>query len=96
MEHKQKLWENKYYKQFKNLGFTIHIKFNVKIVYFLDISFVLNNTYKPYRKANKYPIYIKRNSNHLYHVCKHIPISINKIIATNSSNIKNFNKNKTI
>ena len=40
-------------KTFKDIGFTIDVETNLKILDFLDIKFNLNNgTYRPYKKPN--------------------------------------------
>ena len=46
---------------FKDIGFLIDIKTNLKILNFLDITFNLNNaTFKPYKKPNDSLLYIKK------------------------------------
>lgn len=50
---------------FKEIGFKIDIKTNLKIVDFLDVTFNLNNdTYRPYKKENDKLLYINTSSNH--------------------------------
>ena len=58
-------------KTFKDVGFKIDIKTNLKVVDFLDATFNLSNgTYKPYKKPNKTLLYINTSSNHPPHVIK--------------------------
>ena len=47
------------------MGLKIEIRLNLKIVYFLDVTFTLNdNSYKPLNKTNAIPIYINVSSYH--------------------------------
>ena len=56
---------------FKDVGFKIDIKTNLKVVDFLDATFNLSNgTYKPYKKPNGTLLYINTSSNHPPHVIK--------------------------
>ena len=51
----------------------------LKLVDFLDVTFDLyNNLYKPYRKPNKKPIYINKQSKHPPNVLKQLPKSTAK------------------
>ena len=52
-------------KIFKQVGFKIKIRTNLKIVNFLDVTFNLTNgTYRPYKKPNDPLLYINTSSNH--------------------------------
>ena len=52
-------------KIFKEIGFKIEIKPNLKVVDFLDIIFNLSNgTYKPYTKPNDKLLHVNASSNH--------------------------------
>ena len=52
-------------KTFKDVGFKIDIKTNLKVVDFLDATFNLSNgTYKQYKKPNDTLLYINTSSNH--------------------------------
>ena len=52
-------------KIFKEIGFKIEIKTNLKQVDFLDVTFNLNNsTYQPYKKEDNQLLYINMSSNH--------------------------------
>ena len=49
-------------KIFQDVGFSIDIETNSKVVDFLDITFNLNNeTYKPYKKPNDPLSYINKS-----------------------------------
>ena len=49
----------------KDVGFSIHIETNLKVVDFLDIAFNLNkDTYKPYKKPKTPLLSINKSSNH--------------------------------
>ena len=82
-------------KTFKDLGFKIDIKTNLKVVDFLDATFNLSNgTYKPYKKPNNTLLYINTSSNHPPQVIKQLPSSIADRLSKNSSNKEMFNKTK--
>ena len=82
-------------KIFKEVGFKIEIRTNLKIVNFLDVTFNLTNgTYRPYKKPNDPLLYVNTSSNHPPQVIKHIPISISKRLNKNSSNEEIFNETK--
>ena len=52
-------------KTFKELGFKIEIKTNLKISDFLDVMFNLTkDTYQPYKKPNDPLQYVNTSSNH--------------------------------
>ena len=64
-------------KTFKDVGFKIDIKTNLKVVDFLDATFNLSNgTYKPCKKPNETLLYINTYSNHPPQVIKQLPSSI--------------------
>ena len=76
---------------FKDSGFLIDIKTNLKIVNFLDITFNLKNgTFKPYKKPNNSLLYIKKSSNHLPQIIKQLPKIISDRLSKNSSNEELF------
>lgn len=58
-------------------------------------SKINNDIYKPYKKVNN-PTYINKISNHPPNAFKHTPISLNKRISSNFSNIKLFAENKKL
>ena len=83
-------------KIFKEVGFKIKIKTNLKIVDFLDATFNLKNgTYRPYKKPNDPLLYVNTSSNHPPQVIKHMPISINKTLNKNSSSKEIFSETKS-
>ena len=64
-------------KIFKEIGFKIEIKTNLKQVDFLDVTFNLNNsTYQPYKKEDNQLLYINTSSSHPPSIIKQIPTSI--------------------
>ena len=83
-------------KIFKEIGFKIEIKTNLKQVDFLDVTFNLNNsTYQPYKKEDNQLLYINTSSNHPPSIIKQIPTSISRRLSNNSSNEEIFNTAKT-
>ena len=83
-------------KIFKEIGFKIEIKTNLKQVDFLDVTFNLNNsTYQPYKKEDNQLLYINTSSNHPPSIIKQIPTSISRRLSDNSSNEEIFNTAKT-
>ena len=84
------------YKDFKEVGFKIKIKTNLKIVDFLDITFNLTNgTYRPYKNPNDSLLYVNTSSNHPLQVIKQLLIFINKRLNKNSSSEEIFNETKS-
>ena len=82
-------------KIFEEIGFKIEIKTNLKVVYFLDITFNLfNGTYKPYTKPNDNLLYVNTSSNHPPQIIKQLPTSTAKRLSKNSSIIEIFNSAK--
>ena len=78
-------------KIFKEVGFKIEIKTNLKIVDFLDVTFNLaNDTYRPYKNPNDPLLYVNTSSNHPHQVIKHIPISLNKRLNKKLIKRRNF------
>ena len=83
-------------KIFKEIGFKIKIKTNLKHVDFLDVTFNLNNsTYQPYKKEDYQLLYINTSSNHPPSIIKQTPTSISRRLSDNSSNEEIFNTAKT-
>ena len=83
-------------KIFKEIGFKVEIKTNLKQVDFLDVTFNLNNsTYQPYKKEDNQLLYINTSSNHPPSIIKQIPTSISRWLSDNSSNEEIFNTAKT-
>ena len=82
-------------KIFKDIAFAIDMETNLKIVYFLDITFNLNNgTYRPYKKPNDLLLYINKSSNHPPQIINQLPKIINERLSRNSSNEEVFNSSK--
>ena len=72
-------------KIFKEIGFKIEIKINLKVVDFLDINFNLSNgTYKPYRKPNDRLLYANHSCKHHPEIIKQLPMSTAKRLSKNS------------
>ena len=71
---------------FKDCGLSITSKTNLKIVDYLDVTFDLqNNSYKPYRKPDNLPVYIRKHSNHPPTILNELPKTIAKRISDLSS-----------
>ena len=82
-------------KIFKEIGFKIEIKINLKVVDFLDINFNLSNgTYKPYRKPNDKLLYANNSSKHHPEIIKQLPMSTAKRLSKNSWSLQIFNSAK--
>ena len=77
----------------KDLGLSITIQTNQKIVNYLDVTFDLNNgSYKPYRKPDNTPLYINVQSNHPPPIIRQPPTSISQRISDLSCSAEEFNK----
>ena len=82
-------------KIFKDIGFSIDIETNSKVVDFLDITFNLNNgIYKHYKKLNDALLYISKSSNHPPQITNQLPRIIRERLSRNSSNREVFNTSK--
>ena len=79
-------------KTFKQCGLSIPIECNLKTVNFLDITFDLQNVYKPYRKATDKPAYINKNSNHPSSILEQLTKSVEKRLSETSSSKDIFDK----
>ena len=81
---------------FKQIGFKIEIKTNLKEVDFLDVTFDLRKeTYRPYEKENDKLFYINTSSNHPRSIIKQISTSVSHRLSDNSANEEIFNNAKT-
>ena len=61
-------------KIFKDVGFKIESKSNLKIVHFLNVTFHLSNEcYNPYKKSNDNLLYVNTSSNHPPQIIKMLP-----------------------
>ena len=82
-------------KIFKDVGFSIDIETNSKVVDFLDITFNLNNgIYKPYKKPNGRLLYINKSSSHPPQIINQLLKIISDRLSRNSSNKEVFNTAK--
>ena len=85
--------KNQIVKVFEECGLSITIKCNSKSADFLDVMYdLVYEIYKPYRKVNNKPLYIKKHSNHPPNILKQLLKSIEKRISETSSNIDIFNR----
>ena len=83
--------KNKIYEIFRQNGFKITIKANLKILDFLDVTLDLTTgIYKPYCKPNNTPVYVNAKSNHHPNVIKAIPLGVNKRLNMISANEEVF------
>ena len=58
-------------KVFEDCTLSITLKFNLKLLDFLDVTFnLVNDIYKPYRKPNNKPLYVNKHSNHPPNILK--------------------------
>ena len=84
-------------KMFKDVGFQLEIKTNLKQVEFLDVTFnLITGLYTPYKKPNDNLLYINTSSNHLPEVIKQLTNSINKRLCENSANEQVFKTVKPV
>ena len=82
-------------KIFKDVGFSINIETNLKVVDFLDITFNLNyDIYKPYKKPNDSLLYINKSSNYPPQIINQLPRIISGKLSRNASNKEVFNTSK--
>ena len=83
-------------KMFKDVGFQLEIKTNLKQVEFLDVTFnLITSFYTPYKKPNDNLLYINTSSDHPPPVIK-LTNSINKRLCENSANEQVFNTVKPV
>ena len=83
-------------KIFKQIGFKIYTKINLKEVDLLDVTLSLQKeTYWPYKKENDKLFYINTSSNHPRTIIKQIPASVSRRLSDNSANEEIFNNAKT-
>ena len=80
---------------FKDVGFSIDIETNSKVVDFFDITFNLNNgTYNPYKKPNNPLLYINKSCNHQPQMIYQLRRIYTDRLSRNSSNNEVFNASK--
>ena len=83
-------------KMFKDIGFQLEIKTNLKQVEFLEVTFnLITNLHTPYKKPNDNLLYINTSSDHPPQVIKQLTNSINKRFCENSANEQVFNTVKS-
>ena len=71
-------------KIFKDVGFSIDIENDTKVVEFLDITFNLNNgIYKRYKKANNTLLYVNKCSTHRSQIINQILRTIDERLSRN-------------
>ena len=89
---KTSIWNNRI-SRLKDVGFSIDIETNSKVVDFLDITLKLNNSiYKPYKKPNNTLLYANKSFNHP--LINQLPRIISNRLSRNSSNKEVFNPSK--
>ena len=77
---------------FKQQHLNLEIKFNLKIVDYLDITFDLTTgLFKPYNKTNNIPRYVNPKSIYAPSIMKEIPKSLSKRISSSSCIEQGFN-----
>ena len=82
---------------FKDIGFQLEIKTNLKKVEFLDVKFnLITGLYTPYEKPNDNLLYINTSSDHPPQVIKQLTNSINKRLCENLANEQVFNSVKPV
>ena len=80
---------------FKNVGFKVEIKTNLRIVDILEVRFnLLDGMYKPYKKPNDQLLYVNTSLNHPPQIIKQLPTSISNRLLNNSSNKQVFDMSK--
>ena len=84
-------------RNFKDCRLSITVTMNITSVDFLDSTLNLKtDSYQPFRKPNKDPIYLDINSNHPPQTLKQLPKSISKRLSENSSSKEVFDQSKTL
>ena len=82
---------------FKDIGFQLEIKTNLKQVEFLEVTFnLITDLHTPYKKPNDNLLYINTSSDHPPQVIKQLTNSINKRLCENSANEQVFNTVKPV
>ena len=82
---------------FKEVGFQLEIKSNLKKVEFLDVTFnLITGLYTPYKIPNDNLLYINTSSDDPLQIIKQLTNSINKRLCENSANEQVFNTVKPV
>ena len=69
-------------KILKDIVFAIDVETSYKILYFLDVTFNLNNvTYRTYRKSKDLLSYINKSSNRPQQTVNQLPKTINERLS---------------
>ena len=77
---------------FRENQLKITIQWNLKIVYYLDVTFNLtDSSYRPFNKTNNEVNYIHKQSNHPPSIIKQLPLSVERSLSKLSSRVKVFN-----
>jgi len=78
--------KKKVQKIFEENGLKIEISVNKNIVDFLDITLDMKmETYQPFTKPNRQPLYVHKQFNHPPSILKNIPLSVNDRLSRLSS-----------
>ena len=78
-------------KMFKNKGLDMIINCNMKIVNYLDVTLILNDSsYRPYKKPIDETNYIHVNSDHPPSILRQLPVSVEKRLSSLSSSKEIF------
>ena len=82
---------------FKSHNLQITVDAGAKVTDFLDVSLNLENeSYRPFRKDSRPPVYIQKSSNHPPHISKQLPNMISKRISTISTNKDVFDSESAV
>ena len=82
----------KVFQLFKTIGLQVTIEANIKVTDFLDMQLDLRkDSFKPFRKDSKPPVYINNKSNHPPSIKKELPKMIAERISKLSSSEEIFN-----
>ena len=82
---------------FKDIGFQLEIKTDLKQVEFLEVTFnLITDLHTPDKKPNDNLLYINTSSDHPPQVIKQLTNSINKRLCENSANEQVFNTIKPV
>ena len=80
---------------FKNSGFKIEMKTNLRIIDFVNETFsLLDGRCKPYKKPNDQLLYVNTSSNHPPQILKKLPTSTSNCLLNSFSNKQVFDMSK--
>ena len=84
-------------RMFKEVGFQLEIKSNLKKVEFLDVTFsLITGLYTPYNKPNDNLLCINKSSDYPPQIIKQLTNFISKRLCENSANEQVFNTVKPV